>query len=147
MFYVLAGLVAGFYASMVIGFWLAVRQFGKLHVAYRCESQVFNLDVIGVAWALMVPFWAAYDLLGLRLPFMSPEAFSSWQCVLFAITGAIAAVTMGYFNARERFTNPTHAGLAESALRYLAARQIITAAEVAHVLRTVPLPVVRGISK
>ena len=147
MFYILAGLVAGFYASMVIGFWLAVRRFGKLHTAYREDEQVFHLDVVAVFWALLVPFWASYDLLGVRLPFMAAEAFSSWQCVLFAIVGAIAAVTMGYFNARERFTNPTHAGMAESALRYLAARQIITAAEVAHVLRTVPLPVAKGIAK
>ena len=145
MFYIPAGLAAGFYASMVISFWLAVRKFGKLHVAYRRESQVFNLDVIGVAWALMVPFWAAYDVLGLRLPLMPPEAFASWQCVLYAVVAAIAALAMGYFNGRERFTSPTHAGLAESALRFLAARQIITAAEVAHVLRTVPLPV-RGIA-
>ena len=147
MFYIPAGLAAGFYASMVISFWLAVRKFGKLHVAYRRESQVFNLDVIGVAWALMVPFWAAYDVLGLRLPLMPPEAFASWQCVLYAVVAAIAALAMGYFNGRERFTSPTHAGLAESALRFLAARQIITAAEVAHVLRTVPLPVVRGNEK
>ena len=147
MFYIFAGLAAGFYASMVIGFWLAVRKFGKLHIAYRRESQVFNFDVIGVAWALMVPFWAAYDLLGLRLPFMPPEAFASWQCVLYAVVAAIAAVTMGYCNGRERFISPTHAGLAESALRFLAARQIITAAEVAHVLHTVPLPEVRGTAK
>lgn len=147
MFYIPAGLAAGFYASMVISFWLAVRKFGKLHVAYRRESQVFNLDVIGVAWALMVPFWAAYDVLGLRLPLMPPEAFASWQCVLYAVVAAIAALAMGYFNGRERFTSSTHAGLAESALRFLAARQIITAAEVAHVLRTVPLPVMRGNEK
>ena len=147
MLYILAGLVAGFYASMIIGFWLAVRQFGKLHVAYRQDHQVFHLDVVGIGWALMVPFWASYDLIGLRLPFMAAEAYASWQCVLFAVVGAIAAATMGYLNARERFTNPTHAGLAESALRYLAARQIITAAEVAHVLRTVPLPVAKGIAK
>ena len=146
MFYILAGFAAGFYASMVLGFWLSVRRFGKLHAAYRRESQVFTLDVIGVLWASLVPFWAAYDLLGLRLPFMSPEAFASWQCAFYAVAAAIAAVAMGYFNGRERFTNPTHAGLAESALRFLAARQIITAAEVAHVLRTVPLPM-RGIAK
>lgn len=146
MIYILPGLAAGFYASMVIGFWLAVRNFGKLHIAYRRESQVFIFDAIGVAWALMVPFWAAYDLLGLRLPFMPPEAFASWQCVLNAVVAAVAAVAMGYFNGRERFTSPTHAGLAESAMRFLATRQIITAAEVAHVLRTVPLPI-RGIAK
>ena len=146
MFYILAGFAAGFYASMVLGFWLSVRRFGKLHAAYRRESQVFTLDVIGVLWASLVPFWAAYDLLGLRLPFMSPEAFASWQCAFYAVAAAIAAVAMGYFNGRERFTNPTHAGLAESALRFLAARQIITAAEVAHVLRTVPLPM-RGLAK
>ena len=146
MFYILAGFAAGFYASMVLGFWLSVRRFGKLHAAYRRESQVFTLDVIGVLWASLVPFWAAYDLLGLRLPFMSPEAFASWQCAFYAVAAAIAAVAMGYFNGRERFTHPTHAGLAESALRFLAARQIITAAEVAHVLRTVPLPM-RGIAK
>lgn len=146
MIYVLAALVGGFYASMVIGFWLAVRRFGKLHPAYRADEQVFHLDVIGIFWALLVPFWASYDLLGVRLPFMASEAFSSGQCVFYAVVCAIAAATMGYFNARERFTNPTHAGMAESALRYLAARQIITAAEVAHVLRTVPLPV-REITK
>ena len=51
-----------------------------------------------------------------------------------AVSCAVASLAIGYFNGRERFTNATHAGIAEAALRFLATRQIITAAEVAHAM-------------
>lgn len=142
IFYVLSIAVASFYASLIISFWLAVRRFGKLKAAYRLEWQVFNLDVIGTFWASLVMFWAAYDWLDLPT-----RGFESWECCFYAVISSIAAVGMGYFNGRERFTNPTHAGIAESALRFLAARHIITAAEVAHALRTMPLPITSGVKK
>ena len=49
-----------------------------------------------------------------------------------AVSCAVASLAIGYFNGRERFTNATHAGISEAALRFLATRQIITAAEVAQ---------------
>ncbi|WP_448649545.1 hypothetical protein [Pseudomonas corrugata] len=142
IFYVLSIAVASFYASLIISFWLAVRRFGKLKAAYRLEWQVFNFDVIGASWASLVLFWAAYDWLNLPA-----REFESWECCLYAVISAIATVGMGYFNGRERFTNPTHAGIAESALRFLAVRHIITAAEVSHALRTMPLTTASGVKK
>lgn len=134
MIYVLAALVVGFYSQLVVKFWLTVRKFGKWNETIGREHHMFAMDSVSLFTALMVVYWAAHDWFGFSLPLFPKAPMASWECTLLAISCAVASLTIGYFNGRERFTKATHAGIAESALRFLATRQIITAAEVAQAM-------------
>ncbi len=134
MIYVLAALVVGFYAQLVVNFWLAVRKFGKWNETIGLEYNLFAMDSVSLFAALMVAYFAAHDWFGFSLPIYQKAPLASWESMLLAVSCAAACLTIGYFNGRERFTVATHAGIDEAVLRWLAARQIITAAEVAHAM-------------
>ncbi len=134
MIYILAALVAGFYSQLVVSFWLSVRKFGKWNETIGREHHMFAMDGVSLFAALMVVYWAAHDWFGFSLPLFQKAPAASWECMFMAVSCAVASLAIGYFNGRERFTNATHAGIAEAALRFLATRQIITAAEVARAM-------------
>lgn len=134
MIYILAALVVGFYSQLVVNFWLAVRKFGKWNQTIGREHHLFAMDGVSIFAALMVAYWAAHDWFGFMLPLFQKEPAPSWLSMFMAVFCAVVCLGIGYFNGRERFTNATHAGIAEAALRFLAARKIITAAEVAHAM-------------
>ncbi|HBO6814849.1 hypothetical protein P3818_26085 [Pseudomonas aeruginosa] len=135
MIYVLSGLLAGLYAAMVIGFWRDVRRFGKWKEAIGREVHMFAMDGVSIYAALMVAYFAANDWYGFTLPLFSQGQLMSWQATLLAVACAVTSLSIGYFNGRERFLTPTYAGPREATLRFLASRQIIEAAEVAHALK------------
>lgn len=134
MIYILAALIVGFYAQMVINFWIAVRKFDKWKETIGREHHLFAMDGVSLFAALMVVYWAAHDWFGFSLPLFQKAPAESWECMLMALFCAVGCLSIGYFNGRERFNNPTLAGIDEAALRFLAARQIITAAEVAQAM-------------
>lgn len=135
MIYVLSGLLAGLYAAMVIGFWRDVRRFGKWKETIGREVHMFAMDGVSIYAALMVAYFAANDWYGCPLPLFSKGQLMSWQAMLLAVACAVTSLSIGYFNGRERFLTPTYAGRREATLRFLASRQIIEAAEVAHALK------------
>lgn len=135
MIYVLSGLLAGLYAAMVIGFWCDVRRFGKWKETIGREVHMFAMDGVSIYAALMVAYFAANDWHGFTLPLFSQGQLMSWQATLLAVACAVTSLSIGYFNGRERFLTPTYAGRREATLRFLATRQIIEAAEVAHALK------------
>lgn len=134
MIYVLCALIAGLYAALVIGFWRDVRRFGKWKKTIGQEFHLFAMDGVSVYLALMVVYFAAHDWFGVTLPLFDEDPFMSWQATLLAVASMTASLSIGYFNGRERFVTPTYAGRREATLRFLASRQIIEAAEVAHAL-------------
>lgn len=134
MIYVLSGLLAGLYVAMVIGFWRDVRRFGKWKATIGREVHMFAMDGLSIYAALMVAYFAANDWYGFTLPLFSEGQLMSWQATLLAVACAVTSLSIGYFNGRERFVTPTYAGRREATLRFLASRQIIDAAEVAHAL-------------
>lgn len=135
MIYVFSGLLAGLYAAMVIGFWRDVRRFGKWKETTGREVHMFAMDGVSIYAALMVAYFAANDWYGFTLPLFSQGKLMSWQATLLAVACAVTSLSIGYFNGRERFLTPTYAGRREATLRFLASRQIIEAAEVAHALK------------
>lgn len=135
MIYILSSLLAGLYAAMIIGFWRDVCRFGKWHETAGHNPHMFGMDGLSVYLALMVCYYAASDWFGFTLPLFHKGPPVSWESTLMAVVCAAASVTIGYFNGRERFLSPTYAGRREATLRFLAAHQIIDAAEVAAVLR------------
>jgi len=135
MIYVLSGLLTGLYAAMVIGFWRDVRRFGNWKETIGREVHMFAMDGVSIYAALMVAYFAVNDWYGFTLPLFSQGQLMSWQATLLAVACAVTSLSIGYFNGRERFLAPTYAGRREATLRFLASRQIIEAAEVAHALK------------
>ncbi|MCO8590378.1 hypothetical protein [Burkholderia multivorans] len=136
MIYVLLGAVSSLYAALVIGFWCDVRRFGKWKetIAIGVEINMLAMDGVSVYLAFMVFYFAAHDWFGFTVSLFHEGRLMSWQATLLAAACAITSVSIGYFNGLDRFTTPTHAGRREATLRFLASRQIIQAAEVAHAL-------------
>lgn len=134
----IALLFASFFASFPVRFWLAVRRFGesRFKAAIWSDGHMFSLDVVSVFLAVQVLYWAAQDWFGLALPGL--RASTSWQPGIFAVLSALACLTTIYINGRQRFDDATRAGMPEAALRWLATRQIITAAEVSAALTRMP---------
>ena len=84
---------------------------------------------------MLASYFAAHDWYGFTLPLFSQGQLMSWQAMLLAVACAVTSLSIGYFNGWERFLTPTYAGRREATLRFLASRQIIEAAEVAHAMK------------
>ena len=136
MIYFLTALCVVFYAQMVFRFWLAVHRQAASSFLQATHTDQFTFDIIGLGFGAGAFFWWAYDGLNFTFPVIGRDAFASWECTLYAVCFMCASLVVGYFNGRERFTNPTHAGIDEAALRWCATRYLITAAEMAHKLKT-----------
>jgi|APThiThiocy_cv2_1041547.scaffolds.fasta_scaffold22873_3 hypothetical protein len=131
MLYVFALIFALIFASYPVRFWLAVNRMRRLDAAMRADPHMFAMDGVAVYLAAGVMYYAAHAWFGFTLPFLRIGA--PWANELMAVLLSIACLVVIATNCRQRWNDATRsrAGMPEAVLRWLATRQIITAAEVA----------------
>ena len=92
------------------------------------------LDGVSLLLAALTVYWSLHSWSGFTLPILQRGPMVEWQVTFMAVVSCVASCAIAYFNAGDRFTHPTTAGMREAALRTLAVHRIIDAAELAQLL-------------
>lgn len=107
-------------------YWICMRQLRAVKEVARRAPSLVHGDIVAAVFAMLPFLLAAWDWTGFTLP-RHPAPISSWIAVSLSVAcAAIACFTL--WNTGERFQG-TWAGSRESAIRTLAALDIIDAAE------------------
>ena len=113
-------------------YWLYIRRLGAVKEVSRRAPSLVHGDIVAAVFATLPFLLAAWDWTGFTLP-RHPAPISSWIAVsLSVVCAAMACFTL--WNTGERF-HGTWAGSRESAIRTLAALDIIDAVELQRSLQ------------
>lgn len=113
-------------------FWLCIGRFGSVKEVSRRAPELIQFDLLAAALAVMPFLLAIADWIEIVLP-RTTGPISTTLAVLISFACALASALM-VSKAEARIAG-SWAGTRESALRTLAALQIIDAAELAYSLR------------
>lgn len=114
---------------VIVAYWNALLRMGFSGEVIKHSPSMFLLDVMAIYFAAMVGYWTLHAWTGFTLPLFSTESMTESGNVVVAFTCFFVMFMIMRFNASDRFTEPTAAGIKESAVRSLLTLRIIDRAE------------------
>jgi hypothetical protein len=118
----------------IVRFWYWLHRLGYTGEVVGRAPNMLALDGVSLLMAALSGYWSLHGWFGLTLPLLQDGPMADWQVAFLAIVTSVGCCVVAYFNAGERFTHPSLAGMREAALRTLAALRIIDAVELARLV-------------
>ena len=129
MFYVLALIAAVMMSLAITRFWFCLRRLGYAGEVVGRAPNMLALDGVSLLMAALTGYWSLHSWFGVTLPILQNGPMPEWQVTFMATVCSVACCAVAYFNAGERFVQPSLAGMREAALRTLMALRVIDAVE------------------
>lgn len=114
---------------VIASYWRSLSSIGFAGEVIKRAPNMFMFDLMAIYAAVMVGYWALHAWTGFTLPLFASESMTETGNVLIALVCFFALVLILRFNASDRFTEPTAAGIKEAAVRSLLTLRIIERAE------------------
>jgi hypothetical protein len=114
---------------LIVRFWRSLANLGFASEVISRAPSMLPLDAVSGLLAAMVAYWGLHTWTGFMLPILQREPFGDGASMFMAMLCCFSSMAVTYFNASDRFTTPTLAGMRESAVRTVVTLRILDTAE------------------